>query len=66
MTTVIDGITIDVRSKNSLYVTINGMIFYIEHSGAAPRFVDYWEKDGPITHLIRPLKRVKESPKKTN
>ena len=49
----INGIEIDVRSKNSLYVTINGMKFYIEHSEVAPRFVDYWEEGGEITHLMQ-------------
>ena len=42
---IIDGIKIDVRSNKSLYVTINGMIFYIEHSETAPKcFVDCWEE----------------------
>lgn len=50
---IIDGIKIDVRSNKSLYITINGMIFYIEHSEAAPRFVDYWEEGGKVTHLIQ-------------
>ena len=53
MKKTINGIEIDVRSKNALYVTINGMIFYIEHREVAPRFVDYWEEGGKITHLIK-------------
>ena len=42
---IINDIKIDVRSKHSLYVTINGMIFYIEHSECAPKFVDVWEEN---------------------
>ena len=59
---IIDGIKIDVRSKDSLYVTINGMIFYIEHSETAPEFVDCWiegstnDDDFEVTHLIKEIK----------
>ena len=42
---IIDGIKIDVRSNKSAYITINGMIFYLEHSEAAPKYVDIWEEN---------------------
>ena len=41
---VINGITIDVRSNKSLYITIKDRIFYIEHSEAAPEFMDVWRE----------------------
>tara|TARA_Y100000034_G_C6564825_1_gene244560 strand:- start:237 stop:425 length:189 start_codon:yes stop_codon:yes gene_type:complete len=44
MKKTINGIEIDVRSKNSLYVTINGVIFYLEHSEVAPMFMDCWNE----------------------
>ena len=44
MKKIINGIEIDVRSKNSVYVTINGVIFYLEHSDAAPMFMDGWNE----------------------
>ena len=44
MKKIINGIEIDVRSENSLYVTINGVIFYLEHSDAAPMFMDCWNE----------------------
>ena len=44
MKKTIKGIEIDVRSESSCYVTINGVIFYLEHSEAAPRFVDCWNE----------------------
>ena len=59
MKKTINGIEIDVRSENSLYVTINGMIFYLEHSDAAPMFVDCWEEGSTnddyhyVTHLTK-------------
>ena len=59
MKKTIKGIEIDVRSKNSLYVTINGVVFYLEHSEAAPMFVDYWEEgstnddDFKVIHLTK-------------
>ena len=40
----IKGIEIDVRSDVSLYVTINGLVFYIENSDVAPMFVSCWEE----------------------
>ena len=44
MKKTIKGIEIDVRSDVSLYVTINGLVFYIEHSEVAPMFVSCWTK----------------------
>ena len=44
MKKIINGIEIDVRSECSLYVTINGVIFYLEHSSAAPMFMDCWNE----------------------
>ena len=37
---IINGIKIDVRSNKSAYITINDMIFYLEHSDVAPKYVD--------------------------
>ena len=44
MKKIINGIEIDVRSECSCYVTINGVIFYLEHSDAAPMFMDCWNE----------------------
>ena len=44
MKKIINGIEIDVRSESSCYVTINGVIFYLEHSDVAPRFMDCWNE----------------------
>jgi len=59
MKTIINGIEIDVRSEKSCYVTINGVIFYLEHSDAAPMYVDCWvegstnDDDFKAYHLIK-------------
>ena len=42
--TNINGIQIDVRSKHSLYVTIDDIVFYLEHSTVAPMFIECWDK----------------------
>ena len=44
MKKIINGIEIDVRSKNSLYATINGVVFYLEHDVVAPMYVSCWNK----------------------
>ena len=44
MKKIINGIEIDVRSEKSCYVTINGVIFYLEHSEVAPMFMDCWNE----------------------
>ena len=44
MKKIINGIEIDVRSESSCYVTINGVIFYLEHSDTAPMFMDCWNE----------------------
>ena len=44
MKKTIKGIEIDVRSESSFYVTINGVIFYLEHSDTAPMFMDCWNE----------------------
>ena len=44
MKKTIKGIEIDVRSESSCYVTINGVIFYLEHSDTAPMFMDCWNE----------------------
>ena len=45
---IIDGIKIDVRNnkgRKCAYITINGMVFYLEHSEVAPKYVDIWEEN---------------------
>ena len=44
MKKIMNGIEIDVRSECSCYVTINGVIFYLEHSEVAPMFMDCWNE----------------------
>ena len=44
MKKIINGIEIDVRSEYSCYVTINGVIFYLEHSDVSPMFMDCWNE----------------------
>tara|TARA_R100000008_G_scaffold76441_1_gene56269 strand:+ start:1146 stop:1328 length:183 start_codon:yes stop_codon:yes gene_type:complete len=39
----IKGISVDVRSKNSLYITINDWIIYIDNS-TNEKIVNHWEE----------------------
>ena len=52
---IINGIKVDVRSSKSLYVTINGMVFYLEHSDVAPMDVTCWD-EGSIGDEVIHLK----------
>ena len=52
MKKIINGIEIDVRSKNSIYVTINGVVFYLEHDVVAPMYVSCWNKGNTEDKVI--------------
>ena len=57
------GIKIDVRSSKSLYITINGMIFYLEHSEVAPMYVSCWDEgsiEDDVIHLKPDSNRKEE------
>jgi len=51
-----NNVKIEVCSDSSCYVTINGMVFYIEHSDVAPMHVSCWEDDSSsadVTYLTK-------------
>ena len=52
MKKTINGIEIDVRSKNALFVTINGVVFYLEHDVVAPMYVSCWNKGNTEDKVI--------------
>ena len=46
----IKGITIDVRSKNCLYITIGNWVVYIDNGLPNEKIVNHWEEENGKQH----------------